>query len=229
MHARNARYDGGDLFSFPLESLQVVPENLQRKRTLGASERFSDVVLNRLGEVPDRPWVFLHCPVHGGDQLLFALMEYRAPLRLRLQVNEILGVAESPGVRSVVRASDLRHHFAHLWEGRENIAAVVGEFLAFRKTCAIGQRATCPDRAFIQMRQELRPNDAAKAQINCSNQSGHGNTSDNPTMLSGQAQLPAVEVRQIIHHRVAPFPDSLAEKRAGQNWYDDNRKHQSAE
>src|SRR5208283_797784 len=229
MHARNARHDGGDLFALPLESLQVVPENLKRKRTLGAGECFSDVVLNRLGKVPDRPWVFLHCPVHGSDQFLFVLTEYRAPLLLRLQVNEILGVAESSGVRSVVRPSDLRHHFAHLWERRENITAVVSEFFAFRKTRAVGQRATCPNRAFIQMRQELRPNDTAKAQINCSSQGGHGNASDNPTMLNGPAQMLAVKRRQIIHHWVVAFPDSLAEKCACKNRCDENRERQSAE
>ena len=69
------------------------------------------------------PGYFSTRAVHGGDQFLFVLMKYRAPLVVRLQVDEILGVAESPGVGSVVGPADLRHDRFHLRERGENIAA----------------------------------------------------------------------------------------------------------
>src|ERR1035438_1911323 len=96
MHAGDARHDGSDFFAFLLEGLQVVPENLERKRTLGTSKSFADVVFDRLRIVPDRPRAFgLQLAVHGGDQFVFVLMEYGPPLLVRLQVNKILCVAES--------------------------------------------------------------------------------------------------------------------------------------
>ena len=163
-------HDRGDFFAFLFEKLQVVAENLQRQRALGAGHRLADVVFDGLREVPDRARVFLHCAVHGGDQLFFVLVKYRTPLVMRLQVDEIFGVAESAGVGSIVRPADFGYHLGHFGKGRENIALVVGEFFAFRKTGAIRQSAARPDRAFVQMRQKLRSNDAAEAQVDRSRQ-----------------------------------------------------------
>src|ERR1039458_7268626 len=104
MHAWDVRHDLSDLFALLLESLQVIPKNLEGKRTLGASEGFADVVFNRLGKVPDRSRAsFLQLAVHSCDQFLFVLTKYRPPLIVRLQINEILCVAESPGVGSLIR------------------------------------------------------------------------------------------------------------------------------
>ncbi len=72
MHSRDTRHESGDFFAFFLENLQVIPENLQCQRTLGARHCFSDVVFDRLRKVPDCPWIFFQCAVHGGDQFLLA-------------------------------------------------------------------------------------------------------------------------------------------------------------
>ena len=182
MHARDGRHDRGDLFALLLESLQVVAEDLERQRALGAGHRLADVVFNRLREVPDRSWIFLHREVHGGDQFLLVPVKDRAPLVVRLQVDEILGVAESAGVGSVVGPADLRHHVCDLRETtRRHSRSLVGELLAFRKAGAVCQRAARPDSAFIQVRQELRADDAAKAQIDGSGQGDERHSQRRPS------------------------------------------------
>ena len=127
MHARNVRHDGGDFFALLLESLQVVPENLERQRTLGAGHRFSDVVFDGLGEVPDRARdIFPAARFMAAISSSLFLMKYRPPLVVRLQIDEILGVAESAGVGSVVGPAHFRYdrwsppgrtrkHSAHWW------------------------------------------------------------------------------------------------------------------
>src|ERR1022692_4023197 len=172
MHARDPRYDGNDFFALLLKELQVIPENLERKPAFGASKGLADVVFDRLGEVPDRARILFYRAIHGGDQFLFVFMKYRAPLVVRLQVDEILRVAESPSVGSVVGPADLRHNLAHFRERREHIALVGREVFSLRKTCAIRQSAARPDSTFVQMRQELRSNNTAKTQIDGSSQCG---------------------------------------------------------
>src|SRR6266436_8823587 len=147
MHAPDVRHDRSDFLAFLLEKLQVITKNLERQGTLSASHRFSDVVFDGLGEVPDRARVLLQRTVHGTDQCFFVFAKYRAPLIMRLQVDEILGVAESSGVGSIIGAAYLRHHRFDLRKGSEYVAAVGAKLLAFRETCAVGQGAARPDGA----------------------------------------------------------------------------------
>src|SRR5208282_6228651 len=103
MHAWDVRHDLGDFFALLLQRLQVVAENLERQRTLGARESFSDVVFDRLREIPDRPRAsFFQLAAHGRDQLFLVLTKYRPPLVMWFQVDEIFCVAESSGIRSVI-------------------------------------------------------------------------------------------------------------------------------
>src|ERR1700688_159864 len=164
MHAGDTRQYAHHLFALLFEKFQVVPEDLERQRTLGASHRFSDVVFDRLGEVPDRPRVLLQGALHGGDQCLFTLMKYWAPLVVRLQVNKIFCITETPGVGSVIRTANLRYNRFHFWEGGENIAGAGRVPLAFRKIRAVRQGATRPYCAFIEMRQKLGTDDSAEVQ-----------------------------------------------------------------
>ena len=57
-------------------------------------------------------------------------MENRPPLVLRLQIDEILRVAESPGVGSIVGAANLRNDRFDFRKGCKNIALILSEFLA---------------------------------------------------------------------------------------------------
>src|ERR1035441_577438 len=139
-------------------------KNLQRQCTLGAGKGFPDVIFDGLREVPDRARILFHRSFHGGDQFFFVLMEYRTPFVVRFQIDEILRVAESPGIGSVIRPADFGDDLCHFRKGCKNIALVGGELFAFRKTRAVRQRAPRPDRAFVQMRQKLRTDDSAEPQ-----------------------------------------------------------------
>src|SRR5450755_470714 len=136
-------------------------------------------------------------------------MENRPPLLFRLQVDEVLRVAEPAGIGSIIGPPHLRYHLAHLWEGREDVPLVGGELLSFRKARAVGQSATRPDSAFIQVRQEFRANHPAKAQIDGSSQRNESHDSHHPTMLNGPAQPPPIALGQILHYIVTPFANSL--------------------
>ena len=54
--------------------------------------------------------------VHGGDQLLFVLVEHGPPLLLRLQIDEVFGVEEAGGVGAVVGTADLADHLRYFRE-----------------------------------------------------------------------------------------------------------------
>src|ERR1700724_2402950 len=97
-----------------LEKLQVISKNLQSKCTLSPSERFSDVVFDRLRKVPDGAGVLLHRTVHGRDQLLFILVEYEAPFVVGLQIDEVLCISESSRVGPIIRASNFGNNSLYL-------------------------------------------------------------------------------------------------------------------
>src|SRR5271157_5829461 len=122
MHAGDARHEVSDFIAFLLEKLQVLPKNLDCESAFGASEFFSDVVLDRLGAVPDRTRILFYRAIHGGDQFILVAVKNGPPLVLRLQVYEILRVAEAPSVGPVVGPADLRYHRFHFRKRRENQA-----------------------------------------------------------------------------------------------------------
>src|ERR1700733_15316745 len=224
MHAGDIRHHGGHFFARLLKSLQVVPKNLERQRTLSARHCFSNVILDGLREVPDRARILLHRATHGRYQFFFITVEHWSPLVLRLQVNEILGVTEAASVGSVIGTAHLGDHGFHFRKRRENIAFVVGELLAFRKTGTVGQSSPGPDRSFIEMRQELRANYTAKGQEERPRQGRDPNPGDDPAIPHRPAQSLAVACSQIIHHPVAPFMDAFAEKYSCQHRCDENGK-----
>jgi len=63
-----------------------------------------------------------------------------------------------------VGAADLGNDLNHLGEGSESQARLVHETRAFSQAGTLRQCATRPDRAFVQMREELRADDSAETQ-----------------------------------------------------------------
>src|SRR5579862_1987914 len=195
MHAGHTRYGGSDFFALLLEEFQVIAEDLEGEGAFGAGECLADVVFDRLREVPDGPRIPFYGAVHGGDEFLLAFVKYGAPLVMRLEVDEILRVAESPGIGSVVGPSDLGYNSLDLWKRREDISLVSGKSVAFREARAIRQSAPRPNGAFIQVREELRSNNAAKTHVDRSSQSGYGDTGHRPAMLHRPPQPETVLFR----------------------------------
>ena len=109
-------HDGDDFFALLLESPQVVAVDLERQLTFGAGDRLSDVVFDRLREVPGGARQLFHLAIHGGDQFVLVLVKDRPPLRLRLEIDEVFRVPESAGVGSVIGTSDLRDDLDHFRE-----------------------------------------------------------------------------------------------------------------
>ena len=61
--------------------------------------------------------------------------------------------------------------------------------VALRQAGAVGQGAARPDRALVQMRQELRADDSAKRQISRCAEGGDSNAEGDPAMLDGPAHI----------------------------------------
>ena len=158
----NLGHDLLNLFALFLENVQVRPVKLGRKSAFCAGQRFVHVVFNGLGEIPESPGIFLKLAIHRGDQFIFVLMKNGPPLFLGLQVHEIFRIAESSRVGSVVGRSGLRDDRGDFGERSEDVARLSGEAFPFRETRAVRHRAAGPNRAFIEMGQELRADDAAE-------------------------------------------------------------------
>ena len=215
VHAGDGCHDRSDLLTLLLENGKVIPEDLERQRSLGAGHRLADVVLDRLREVPSRAGVLLRREVHGCDQLILVLVKDRSPLIVRFEVDKILGVAESTGVSAVIGPACLRHHRLDLRKRREDKTFFFGKSFAFGEAGAVGQGAARPDRAFIQMRQKLRTDDPAESQVDRSGDGNHTHPGNNPAMTDRPADLFPIPGRQKLHDPVAPLLESPAKEYAG--------------
>jgi hypothetical protein len=82
--------------------------------------------------------------------------EDRAPLLLRLQVDEVFGVEEAGGVGAVVGPADLADDLGHLGERLETMAALlVGDGRLSVGPVLGASDAAHPDGALVEVRQEL--------------------------------------------------------------------------
>ena len=229
VHAWNGGHHGSDLVALLLQNGKIIAKDLKRQRSLGTGHRLSDVVLNRLGEVPDSSRILLHCQVHGGDQFLFVLVKYWPPLVMRLQIDKILGVPETAGVGSVIGPSRLRHNGLHLGKRCKDQALLLSEFFAFRETGAVGQRSARPDGAFVEVRQELRPDGPAESQIDRSSHSNHAHPCNDPAMCDRPAQLLPIPGRDNFHDTVSSFLESPLKEDACQYRHDEDGERHGAQ
>src|ERR1019366_6946307 len=226
---RHVRHGAGDFVALIVQSLQILPEKLERQLTFCAGDGLTHVIFDGLGEIPEGARDLGELAVHRGDQLLFVPMEHRPPLLLRLEVHEILGVAESAGVGTVVGAPHFRHDFGDLGKGRENQSALVREAGALSEIGAVGQGAAGPDGAFVEVRQELRPDDPAERQVSRYAKRRDSGAERDPAMADRPAQVAAITGGQKGHHGVAPFANSFTEDHAGKYRRDEDGKHQRAQ
>ena len=86
---------------------------------------------------------------------LLILMEDGAPLLLRLEIHEVLGIEETCGIGAVIGAASLADYLRHLRERGHDNARFISEIDARGGTFAGGQRPAHPDRAFVEMGQKL--------------------------------------------------------------------------
>ena len=205
LHTANLAHDPHD----------VVPVDLNRQLALDATDGFLHVVGDGLRKIPDDSGDLIRLLAQSRDQLLLVLVEDGPPLLLRPQVDEVLGVEEAGVVGAIIRPSHLAHHFGHFREPGEHDAGLIHDEDALSGTGTGGQRAAGPDGAFVEVRQEFRPNGASQ-------QNGAGQSQDrrgcgDPTKADGRAQRPGIGPGEEQHQRVAPFLRAPGIHDAGQH------------
>ena len=110
------------------------------------------------------PGILLSSAIHGGDQLVLILVEDGAPLFFGLQVDEVLGVEEAGGVGAVVGPAGLADDLGDLGERIQPDARLVHDAQALGGAGGGSKGAAHPDRAFVEVREELGADDAAEAE-----------------------------------------------------------------
>ena len=159
-----------DLIRLRFERLKIVTVDFHRKRTLHAAHRFLQVVGNRLREAPDHSRNLFQFAIHGRDEPLFVLVKDRTPLLLGQEIDKEFRIEKARCIGSVIRATNL---VDDLWDLRETKHRIsTGSLRNTRTFCrpsAGSQSPTNPDRTFIQVRQEFRPDHTAEGK-KCRNQ-----------------------------------------------------------
>ena len=153
-------------------------------------------------------------------------MKHQPPLLFRLEIDKIFRVEEAGGVRSIVRAANLADHFRHFRKRSQNHARLVHDACALGGTGARSKRRARPDGAFIQMRQELGPDDAAERKVSRHYQCAGRRACRHPSELDRSLERGAVCLRQPVHHWVVPLANISAEDKTGNHWCDEHREEQ---
>ena len=151
------------------------------------------------------------------------------PLVLGLQVDEILRIAESSRVGSIVGRPGLGDDLCDLGEGGEDIAGLLGETRSFRLAYAVGHRSTRPDGAFVQMGQKLRANDPTEIQVKSDGERRHANADDNHPIIDSPAQAGPVASGEKNQDRIVPLLDAIAKEDRAKHRCDQNRERHGAE
>ena len=114
-----------------------------------------------MGEVPVDAGNLAESFVHGIDELLFRV-ELGAPLGAVQKVDKEFCVVETAGVAAVVGAADLADDLLHFGVLREDGAGAFGDCDSGGGAGAGRQRASDPDRAFIEVREKFGADDSAE-------------------------------------------------------------------
>jgi hypothetical protein len=207
---------------------RITAVNLDGQFALHAAHGFFHVVRDRLRKIPEHAGDFLQFAVHGGNQLDFFFPEHRPPLIFGLQIDEVFGIEEARGIGAIVGTPYLGNHLGDLRKGGQNDARLRHQPVALIRAGAGRQCAASPDGAFIQVRQELGPDDAAGGQP-----AGHGYASQSdaygdPAGANGKAQRGAIAPDQPREHRITPLARVLAKCQAGEHRRQNHGEQQGA-
>src|ERR1039458_3426618 len=230
--ARNGAHDADDFVAFGFQSLQVLAINLDGELTLDAADGFFHVVGNGLRIVPESAGDFLQLAIHGRNEGFLILLEDGTPLVFGFEIDEIFGVEEAGGVGAVVRAAHPADHLGDFREPGQDNARGVHHPLPFGGPGGGRQGGAGPDRAFIEVRQELGADDAAEEQVCRESQRGGGGGNRGPAQANGQAKRGTVGARDPFHGGVVPLLYVLSEQETGKhrrNGHGENQRAQQSE
>ncbi len=113
-------------------------------------------------KIPDHAGKPRQLPIQGGDEIFLALAEFRTPLFLWLQVDKILSVEKAGGICTIVGPPDLTGGHRDFRKRSQNDAGLIRQVDAFTGASTRREGAANPDRAFVQVRQKLRPDGLAE-------------------------------------------------------------------
>ena len=172
---------------------------------------------------------FVEFALHGGDQFFFVLVKNGAPFFFRLEINEEFGVEETGVVRSVIGTAYLAGASRYFRKRAKYDSSLVGDADTFVRAGAGGKRAAYPERAFIQVRQKFRTDDAAEREVTANGRQKHAHADCDRTPVNRPTESIAVSVTHISHHWVTPFAGPLGEGETCQHGRNQNREQQCAQ
>ena len=219
-----------DLIGFFLENFQIVAIDLRGKFAFHAADGFFHVVFDGLRKSPVTPGIFSSSRFMAAIRSVLILMEDGPPLFLGFQVHEVFRVEEAGRIRSVIRTPHLAGALRHFGKRTQQYAGLIREPDPFARPGAGGKSAAHPERTFIQVRQELGANHAAKRHIQGDTQSEYSDAHGNVAMLDRPSHGLAISRSSRasitgLRHSCAPF----AKKHAGKHRGDEHRKYQRPE
>src|ERR1700674_934837 len=124
---------------------------------------------------------------------------------MRQQIDKEFCVVETAGVAAIIGAADLTYYLLDLGKFGERPAGLPGERHARRRTGARSQRAANPDRAFIEMRQELGTNYAAESQEQHHRERGHAHPQRDLHVVEAPVKLAAIAFLEPVENGVSPL------------------------
>ncbi len=122
------------------------------------------------------------------------------------QIDEEFRVVETAGIAAIIRTSDLADDLRHFGKAGEHERACVGERNARRRAGAGGQSSADPDRAFIEVREELRADDSAEAQEQHERQRGNTHAESEFQMVESTSQAARVAILEKVEAPGSAIP-----------------------
>ena len=157
-HVLDAAHLLQDLFdglALLFQHVQIGAENLDGQRALQTGFGFVHRVLRRLGVVENDSGKLLELLVDGLDQ--FGLGAIRAgPFRVRLKTDVKLDVEKAGRIRAVVGPRQFGGDGGDFGKGFQYLPDLRRDLRRFVVGNGVGHRGAHPQRAFIQLRHELR-------------------------------------------------------------------------
>ena len=151
--------------AFCVERLEIVAEELDDQRALHARHHLLDVVGDRLREVPDHARDLARARGSSTSISSSLVWNSAAPLLVVLEIDETFRVEKSGRVGAVVGPAELADGDRHLRELHENVARLLDDFVGAFVGRAGRQRAAHPERALVEVREELRADRAAEGEV----------------------------------------------------------------
>ena len=152
-----------------------------------------------------------------------------APLFARTQVDKKFRVIETAGVAAVVGASDLADDLRHLREVGQDETSLLRHVDAGGRSGAGGESSADPDRAFIEVWEEFRPDDSAHRDEEHYGESQQAHAESELHVIEAPIEGAGVGAVEPLEDGIAPFFDSGTEQEAAEHGRDEQGEDERAQ